>query len=495
MAEPAPHRRLAAIESWRAQPPQLWRQVTPISRRVLLGMVAGLSLSLVIAASVAVAGIRVQAPRRISLANPFSGPCTQADPNFTPGISVETSVAVDPRDARRILVSWIYSGSATDVVMASQDGGRTFSRVFIPGLSQCTGGSAPAASDPNVAFSSDGRVAYFSGAQASLLSLNPFTPAVGMVASRSLDGGLSWSAPYGIQPLSDFYWDKPILSVDPRRPGTAYYTFALRVGTDYTSGYSLLAKTSNAGQTWSNPVKLYDPHRSGVWPANSQILVNRDGSLLDVFVLASQGGAGPAQLMSMRSVNGGRSWSAPVRIGRSSGYPVNDPVTQNVIDTIGTVPSQTVALDGDVYAAWTQPGSTNRSSHIAVARSTNGGRTWRIYRLPVDGQSAFPAIAAAGDGTIGVAHYVVAAASRRGYWAARVVFDTSQDSGRHWTRRTLAGPFNVLTATGRIRGCCALGDYIGMAGLPRGLVTAYPMAKPVAVHKIDVYFTRITTTR
>ena len=272
--------------------------------------------------------------------------------------------------------------------MASQDGGRTFSRVLIPGLSQCTGGSAPAASDPNVAFSSDGRVAYFSGAQASLLSLNPFTPAVGMVASRSLG---RWpvvvSRRFAVQPLSDFYWDKPILSVDPRRPrhGVLHLRPAVRHLTT-PPGTAFFSRTSNAGQTWSKPVRLYDPHRSGIWPANSQILVNRDGSLLDVFVLATQGGAGPAQMMSMRSVNGGRSWSAPVRIGRSSGYPVNDPVTQNVIDTIGTVPSQTVALDGDVYAAWTQPGSTNRSSHVAVARSTNG-RT-HLEDLPSPGRRA-----------------------------------------------------------------------------------------------------------
>ena len=56
--------------------------------------------------------------------------------------------------------------------------------------------------------------------------------------------------------------------------------------------------SDNGGRTWSAPRKLYDPHTSDSWPATSTILVNRDGSLLDVFALATQAGAGPAQEIS-----------------------------------------------------------------------------------------------------------------------------------------------------------------------------------------------------
>jgi hypothetical protein len=438
--------------------------------------------------------VRIAPPRRISLTSPFSGPCTRSNPNYTRGISVETSVAVDPRDPRRILVAWIQDGASTDLVMSSNDGGRSFSRILVPGLSACTGGSTEVASDPGVAFSSDGRVAYFSGAQVNVFSLNPFNVSVGMAASRSLDGGVSWSNPFMVQPVTHAYWDKPELSVDALRPRVAYYTYDLRFPPAFTSGYSLLSTTTNGGVTWSAPRKLYDPHTSDSWPGTSEILSNRDGSLLDVFVLASQGGVGPARVLAIRSIDGGRTWGKPIAIGPSSGEPVNDPVTQNILETIGTLPSQTVAPNGVAYVAWTEPGASNRSSRIAVARSSNGGRRWRTSTIQVHGQAALPAIAVAGDGTVGLLYYVIAPSSRAGFWAARVALATSRDGARQWSSsRPVAGPFNLLTAGSVARGCCSLNDYVGIARLPHGLVAAFPIAKPLAQHAIDVYLTRIAT--
>ena len=439
--------------------------------------------------------VRVGAPHRISRASPFSGPCAQGDPNFTRGVAVETSVAVNPRDPRRILVSWIQDGHASDLVMASRDGGRSFSRIFVPGLSACTGGSPQIVSDPTVAFGADGRVAYFSGAPFNVLSNNPFTPAVGMAASRSFDGGFSWSRPLMVQPVTNDFWDKPELSVDPRRPRVAYYAFDLRLAPGYTSGYSLLSTTTNRGRTWSAPQKLYDPHTSDSWPGTSTILVNRDGSLLDIFVLSTQGGAGPSRIMAIRSVNGGHTWGEPIAIGRSSGL-VNDPISQNILETNTALPSQAVAPNGDVYVTWTKPGERNASSKIAVARSSDEGRHWIRRSLPVPGQAAMPAIAVAGDGTVGVLYYRIAPSSQAGNWPARVALATSRDRARHWSRHRVGGPFNLLTADGvRYRGCCFVGDYIGLARTPHGFAGAFSMAKPVARHAIDVYFVRARTSR
>jgi len=474
-----------------------------VRRRRLVGgsfeVCRGLALALVFVV-VAVepafaASVRIEKPRRISLASPFSGPCAQGDPNFTPGVAVETSVAVDPRDARRILVSWIQDGHASDLVMASRDGGGSFARIFVPGLSACTGGSPQIVSDPGVAFSADGRVAYFSGAPFNVLSENPFTPAVGMAASRSFDGGFSWSTPLMVQPVTNDFWDKPELSVDPRRPRVAYYAFDKRLAPGYTSGHSLLSTTTNRGRTWSAPQKLYDPHTSDSWPGTSTILVNRDGSLLDIFVLSSQGGVGPSRIMAIRSVDGGHTWGEPIAIGRSSGL-VNDPVSQNILETNTALPSQTVAPNGDVYVAWTKPGERNASSKIAIARSSDEGRHWSRGSLAVRGQTALPAIAVAGDGTVGLLHYVIAPKSHAGNWPARLALATSRDRARRWSRRHVAGPFNLLTADGEnYRGCCFVGDYIGLATMPHGFAGAFSMAKPIARNAIDVYFMRATTSR
>jgi hypothetical protein len=103
-------------------------------------------------------------------------------------------------------------------------------------------------------------VAYFSGAVVTVFSLNPFNVSVGVAASRSLDGGVSWSNPFTVQPVTHAYWDKPELSVDSLRSRVAYYAYDLRFPPAFTSDYSLLSTTTNAGVTWSAPRKLYDPH-------------------------------------------------------------------------------------------------------------------------------------------------------------------------------------------------------------------------------------------
>jgi hypothetical protein len=351
----------------------------------------------------------------------------------------------------------------------------------------------PVVSDPGVVFSADGSRAYFSGAPFDFLSIQPLKPSSSMAVSRSFDGGFSWSVPTLVQPPTGVYWDKPQLSADPRRPGRAFYAYALRIGPEYTSGYSMLSITTNGGRTWSVPRKLYDPRTSNSWPANSEILVNRDGSLLDIFQLGTEGDTGPSQIIAIRSVNGGRTWGNPIIIGRSPGRFVNDPVTHNALEAPPALPSQTVAPNGDVYVSWTQLGSSNASSRIAVARSADGGRHWRTRTVAVNGQEALPSIAVAGDGTIGLLYYVVAPSSRAGKWPARVALATSRDRGRRWARHPVAGPFNLLATNNNERGCCLLGDYIGISRMPRGLAAAFSMAKPLAQNQIDVYFTRITT--
>lgn len=77
--------------------------------------------------------------------------------------------------------------------------------------------------------------------------------------------------------------------------------------------------------------------------------------------------------MVARSRNGGRRWGPPVVIGRTSGFPPSDTVSQNLLATIGGLPSQTVTPNGDVYVAWSEPGPNRRRSRVAVARSKDGG--------------------------------------------------------------------------------------------------------------------------
>lgn len=416
-------------------------------------------------------------------------------------------MAVNPRDPSKILVAWIQDGRATDLVMASRNGGRTFSRILVPGLSACTGGPFQVASDPGVDFSADGRQAWFSAIVVDIEDMATASEAEGeganssMYAFRSSDSGFSWSTPSVIQPATDQFWDLPRLTADPRRPKRAYYVYDLRepVGKFGTKGFSLFSKTTNSGQTWSTPTKLYDPQTKSSWPGISKILVNKDNSLLDVMAIVDTDPSDAAapnttQQIAVRSTNRGRTWSEPIPIGRSSGSGVIDPATKNILNTFDTYPSQTVAPNGDVYVSWLQPGKTPQSpSRIAVARSTDSGLHWRTSHIGIDGQGALPTIEVAGDGTVGVVYYVAAPESIGGNWPTKVMVATSRDHGRHWSRRQIAGPFNLLTTGSKARACCFVGDFEGIDRLPHGIAAAYSMGKPQAKHKVDVYFSRITT--
>jgi hypothetical protein len=464
----------------------------------------GTGLSLLVALSAVTAGpalaasVNVQT-KRISLGSPFSASalCAQANPGFSPGFAQETSVAVNPRDPRQILVSWIQDGRTTDTVMASRDGGRSFSRVFVPGLSACTGGAFQVASDPGVEFTADGRQAYFTA----IVVDHPESAeaaSTAMVVSRSFDGGFSWEVPHVIQPLTGQFWDLPRLTADPRRPNRAYYVYDLREPPEFSTGYSVLSTTANGGRTWSQPRKLFDPGTSDSWPAISKILVNRDGSLLDVSAVVATDpedplAPNPTRQVVTRSFDGGGTWGAPITIGDSPGRRPNDPVTGAVFNAYVTYPSQTVAPNGDVYVSWVDTGATNESSRIVVARSSDSGRHWRKSELKVGAQAALPTVEVAGDGTVGVLYYKIAPSSSHGYWPTRVELATSKDRGGHWSRQAVAGPFNLLTAGSAARPCCFVGDFEGIGRLPHGLVAAFPMGKPIAKHAVDAYFIRVTT--
>ncbi len=437
----------------------------------------------------------------ISLPSPFTGgPCTNSGTGFDPGFSQETSVAVNPRNPQNVLAAWIQDGRATDLVMASRDGGRSFSRILVPGLSYCTGGAEKVASDPGVYFSADGRIAYFSAIVVNFTSpTDPESAATSMLVSRSVDGGFSWSVPTVVQSLTGDFWDLPNLTPDPRQPKTAYFYYVHRSGPGFFTGYSLLSITTDGGRTWSKPQVLYDPKTPDSWPSRGKILVNSDGSLLNVFGLVSSDPNPdpnavrelPTQELALRSVDGGRTWSKPITIGQSGGRDIHDPVTGQGMNIYDTFAGEAVAPNGDVYVTWSQPGAT--SSRVVVARSQNGGRTWSSHYLGVRGQVSLPTIGVAGDGTVGVTYYKASAASSGGYWPTQVILASSRSQGRTWSSQPIGGQFNLLTAGSAARPCCFVGDYEGIAPLQHGLVATTAMSKPLAKYKVDVFFSRIAT--
>ncbi len=137
----------------------------------------------------------VQRPQAISAPSPFAGGCpgAQLDETRIAGAEIEPAITVNPADPRNIVATWqqdVARGVArSDLIGTSRDGGRTWERVTIPGLSRCTGGSFDSATDPWLSAGPDGTV-YFSGAA---LSLSADPPPAALLASRSRNRGRSWS--------------------------------------------------------------------------------------------------------------------------------------------------------------------------------------------------------------------------------------------------------------------------------------------------------------
>ena len=140
---------------------------------------------------------KVKDLRVISGPSPFAGGCPGArfdDTNIT-GHELEPAITVNPANPRNLVAAWKQDvgpvSTRADLVASSLDGGKTWRRSTIPGLTACTGGTADAGSDPWLAAGGDGTV-YFSGLAADV-STDPPTTAI--VASRSRNGGRTWRAP------------------------------------------------------------------------------------------------------------------------------------------------------------------------------------------------------------------------------------------------------------------------------------------------------------
>jgi hypothetical protein len=433
---------------------------------------------------------------RLSGASPFPGPCG-AIAIVQRGAEVEASIAVDPRAPRRIVAAWMQDDGRSNLVMASRDGGRSWTRVFVPGLTDCTGGTVSGAADPWLSFAPDGKLLLGSGiANLPQLPGPTFHPQPMQIVSRSGDGGLSWSLPATVQFEPGVYSDRSVVTADPVRPGRAYEVWDVRTGPDVDTGSAWFSRSSDGGRTWSPPRLVYDPGKEDVAPFSNVIAVLPHGVLVNVMQVANSV-TNKQDVMAARSVDGGRSWSRPALIAHGSYSTAMDPAAGTVYTSATASPTVTVGAHGVPVVAWTDIAST-RSSRVLASRSTDGGRRWRrpVAVSRVRGQAIQASVAAAGDGTLGITWYD----DRRDpggsstAWEFDVWFAFSRDDGRSWRRKHLAGPFDMNRAQA-IEGIGRrIGDYQSLAGLPHGFAAIFAQAPPQAkVGASDVFFARVRT--
>jgi hypothetical protein len=193
-------------------------------------------------------------------------------------------------------------------------------------------------------------------------------------------------------------------------------------------GAALFSRTTDGGETWSEPTVLYNP--GGVnQTIGNQIVVDDEGVLFDFFneILNFRNDDGGAQFefnLSLKFSNDrGETWlprGRPIRAQKIQSLGIRIPAdddnagapvrTADVLFDVAVDPD-----DGTLYAVW-QDGRFSGFAHddVAFSMSSDGGRTWstpirvnQTRAVPNLGnrQAHTPSVHVTDDGTVGVSYY------------------------------------------------------------------------------------------
>ena len=391
--------------------------------------------------------------RRVRRAQQISADALPTPPGAEPDTQVEPAVAIDPRDPRIVVAVFQQGrfpdgGSVDPGFAASHDGGITWTRGNLPGLTVAVGGRFDWASDPAVAIGPDGAV------YAQTLPLS-FGGNDGVAVQRSDDGGLTFGPPVLVEADPFGTNDKNWIAVD---------TFAgsPHAGRVYSAwgrlGPTVLRYSDDRGATWSRLVTVSDP--SGNPDAFAPIpLVQPNG---DLTVVYHASGTALDAIVSQTSHDGGNTFDATVSIGGFTSDEVPGMRTGNGIPAAGIDPTT-----GRLYVAW--PDQTRRDDglhDLVVAVSRDGGASWDRPRIanthtPNRVERFTPAIAAYG----GFLHltYRTRRATRFGLGnKVGIRYAVSSDDGVTFARERALGPNGALRFAATSRGVF-LGDYMGLA--------------------------------
>ncbi|TMQ15204.1 MAG: exo-alpha-sialidase [Deltaproteobacteria bacterium] len=273
---------------------------------------------------------------RVSGHSPFDPGCigTQRGMNFA-GVEVEPSVAVDPTNPAHLVGVWQQdrwsNGGSNGIGAAASFGGGATWKPSTLRFGRCGGGSAASgtdydrATDPWVTIAADGTVFLVA------LVFDSTSPRNAMLASRSTDGGVTWSDPAVLRADSDpdVFNDKDTITADATDPGRVYAVW------DRLTGQSQPTRPIGTGPTWfaRTTAGVWEPARPIFDPGvDAQTIGNvigvlPDGTLINAFDLITMvSSTAPVTMLAViRSPDRGLTWSAPVVIAPMRGVGIQDP--------------------------------------------------------------------------------------------------------------------------------------------------------------------------
>ncbi|MFF9155363.1 sialidase family protein [Streptomyces sp. NPDC014846] len=403
-----------------------------------------------------------------------------------PGTEVEPYLSVDPRDTKRVVTVFQQDrwndGGARGLAASWTKDGRTFHRSTLP-FSLCAPGGADyeRATDPWVSTGPDGTV--YAGGEG--VDFTRSTRSA-LLAATSRDGGRTWrnltTTHVDEQP---FFNDKPSITADPIRKGTAYQVWD-RLDNDPPGPSSLdgpgyLSVTRDGGRTWSAARRFVDTSAVPNTQTIGHLIVvdRRTGTLYDFFdritLTDDLSTVLEAHYAVVTSTDAGQTWSAPVTVARDTSVPEVDPNDPGKpLRAAATLPSPAVdPRTGTLYMAYEGSDfSGGRFDSVQLVRSTDGGRTWGSPELisPREVPAFSPSIAVDERGTVALTYYDLRFLRPGDTTTLPTAYQLATlphgDPGRR-TERRISRVFDWLRAP--FAGGYFLGDYQGLVADGKGV--------------------------
>jgi hypothetical protein len=438
---------------------------------------------------------------RVSGQTPFGSGCGggQQGTNFG-SVEVEPWVAVDPTNPAHLVGAWQQdrwsNGGANGIgVAVTFDGGATWT-TDTPRVGRCAGGTAAGsdyqrATDPWVTFAADGTV--FLSAQV----FDATTARNAMLASRSTDGGASWSDPAVLRADDDpdVFNDKDSITADPADPGRVYAVWDRVTGQTHPTepigtGPTWFARTTDG--SWEPARAVFDPGVDAQTIGNV-VVVLPGGTLVDVFHLITQNSSTtPVSMLAViRSEDHGLTWSTATAIAPMRGVGVQDPSNHVFIRSGADLPQ--IAVDrasGALYIVWQDAPADGAVDEVMLVGSLDGGVSWSapvVVNGARDAPAFTPSVAVAADGTVGVTYFDLRNARPGDADALRVTpwLATSRDRGATWSDEALSSPFDLRPAL--LDSAYFLGDYQGLVAVGNAFVPFFAAANADQDDRTDVF--------
>lgn len=266
-------------------------------------------------------------------------------------------------------------------------------------------------------------------------------------------------------------WDRLELPND--NPYANLHTAAYR-------GPAYFSKTVDGGVTWSAPkVIVNTPSRQQT--IGNQIVVNRqNGALYNFFNLITPPfNDNSGKVAFIKSTDGGDTWTKPKIVAEMRTVGVTDPETGEPVRTGDIIPEPAIdPATGQLYVVW-QDSRYNggRYDEVALSTSTDSGTTWSapIRVNTPSGRPAFnPMVKVNTSGTVAVSYYDFRNLATGNTTTLPTDFwlTTSTNGGTSFgNERHVDGPFDMKTAP--IARGYFLGDYTGLDNVQTNFVTFF----------------------